>query len=231
MGLKDYAKKKIIKVVGKKVVDIATVGAVATTVHHIDKQNEANSLSEKNRKTGSNTDDSSSVTDPISNKSFFEEPSTYRLTMLEKTMSLRKSYVINDSAGNAIYTAKSEGLPKMPEMGLYNINGDKIGKAEKDSFTKSFSSPIFKLNYKDKRIASVYQKYSFKPKYEISENGWRIEGGITKTTVYDSNDAIAIQIQYVISTNKGTIIIEYTNKENEIPAILIALAMIIEYHM
>ena len=58
-----------------------------------------------------------------------------------------------------------------------------------------------------------------------------VEGGLTKTLVYDRNGSIAIQIQYMMSTRKNTVIVEYTNEENEIPAILIALAMVIAYHM
>lgn len=218
MGIKDYAKKKILTKVG----EVAATGAMVKTADHIDKQNEANSLREKAKKSFA-----SSTNETISTKSFFEEPSTYRLTMIEKVISLRRSYIINDSAGITVYIAKSEGLPKIPEMGLYDINGNRIGNAEKGLF----GNPMFTLDYNGKQIASLHQKYSLKPKYEIPENGWKVEGGFTKTVVYDSNGAIAAQIQYMLSTHKSTVIVEYINKENEIPVILIALAMIIACHM
>lgn len=223
MGIKDYAKKKILTTVG----EVAAIDAITKTIKHIDKQNEANSLSEKTKKHNSSANYASSEQETISTKSFFEEPSTYRLTMIEKIVSLRRSYTINDSNGNIIYTAKSVGLPKIPELGLYNKYGNKIGKAEKGIL----GNPMFTLHYNGRQIASLHQKYSFKPKYEIPENGWKVEGGLTKATVYDNNGAIAIQIQYMLSAQKGTIIVEYTNKENEIPAILITLAMVIAYHM
>ena len=35
----------------------------------------------------------------------------------------------------------------------------------------------------------------------------------------------------MMSSSKSTVIVEYSNKENEIPALLIALAMILAYHM
>ena len=222
MGLKDYAKKKIINKVG----EVVATNTVIKAVNQIDKKNEASSLSKK-AKMVKDSNMGESTVENVSTKSFSEVHQVYKLTMIEKVIAFRKNYTILDSNGNTVYTAKSDGLPKMPEMGLYNKNGDKIGRAEQGIM----GNPMYTLHYMNQRIVSLYQKYSLKPKYEISENGWSIEGGVTKTTVYDNEGAIAIQIQYLLSTNRSTIIVEYMNKENEIPAILITLAMVLAYHM
>ena len=223
MGIKNHVKKKILTKVG----EVAAIGATIKTSDYIGKQKDTNLLSEKSKKENDSINFDSSVKETISEQSFFEGASIFRLTMIEKVVSLRSSYAINDNTGNTIYTAKSEGLPKMPEIGLYNRIGNKIGKVEKGIF----GNPMFTLEYNGRKIASLHQKYSLKPKFEIAENGWVVEGGLTKTLVYDRNGSSAIQIQYMMSTRKNTVIVEYTNEENEIPAILIALAMVIAYHM
>lgn len=167
----------------------------------------------------------------VSGKSFFEESGKHRLTIAEKTISLRKSYIISDNSGNAIYTAKSEGLPKMPEIGVYKQD-KRIGRVAKELFANPvLGNPTYTIHWDDKRVASLLQRFALKLKFEIPENGWKFDIGVTKSTVYDSNGAVAVQIQYVMSTKKPSFIVEYSNKENEAPAILFALVAIMACHM
>lgn len=164
-------------------------------------------------------------------KSFFEKSEVCRVTMTEKTMSLRKSYIISDVSGNVLYTAKSEGLPQLPEFGLYR-NDKRVGCACKEMFANPvLGNPTFTLHLDNKRIASLLQKFSLKPKFEITENGWKFDAGLMKSTVYDCNGQPTIQIQYVMSTKKGGFIVEYSNKENEAPAILFALTVVLLFYM
>lgn len=167
----------------------------------------------------------------VSSKSFFEKSEVCRLTVTEKTMSLRKNYVISDGSGNVMYTAKSEGLPKMPELVVYKQD-KQIGRVTKELFANPvLGNPTYTIHWNNKRIASLLQKYSLKLKFEIPENGWKFDVGVMKSTVYDNSGAVAVQIQYVMSTKKPSFIVEYSNKENEVPAILFALTAIMACHM
>ncbi|MBO5953265.1 MAG: zinc ribbon domain-containing protein [Oscillospiraceae bacterium] len=169
--------------------------------------------------------------DKGASKSFFEESGTYRLTVAEKRFTLRKNYIISDSNGNEMYTAKSEGLPNIPEIGIYK--GEKrVGRVAKEWFANPIlGNPTYTIHWNNKCIGSLLQKFSLKLKFEIPENGWKVDIGVMKSTVYDDSGSVAVQIKYLMSTGKPSFIVEYTNKGNESPAILLALVAIMACHM
>ena len=217
MGLKDYVTKKTIE----KIAGAASFIATVKTIEHMEKENAAESLTEKSKKTKSGNKET------ISQKSFFERTTTNKLIMIEKTFSVRKSFTIQDTSGQIVYYAKSEGLPKMPEIGLYDKDSNRIGNVQKSVF----GSLNYTLSYKNKKIATLIPKHILKSKFEIAENGWTVEGALTRTTVYDDTGDVAARIQYTLASKKDTITIEYSNSSNEIPAVLIALAMVMFCHM
>lgn len=217
MGLKDYVTKKTIE----KIAGAASFIATVKTIEHMEKENTAESLTEKSKKTKSGNKET------ISQKSFFERTTTNKLIMIEKTFSLRKSFTIQDTSGQIVYYAKSEGLPKMPEIGLYDKDSNRIGNVQKSVF----GSLNYTLSFKNKKIATLVPKHILKAKFEIAENGWTVEGALTRTTVYDDTGDVAARIQYTLASKKDTITIEYSNSSNEIPAVLIALAMVMFCHM
>lgn len=221
MGLKDYAKKKLVEKVGERV----ALGAIARTMEYA--ENKSKKDSETTQTKQKKTNDSSSFDKTVSEESFFEEKKGFYLTMSEKIVYVRKSYVITDASGNVIYTAKSEGLPKMPEFGLYDNDFNRIGEVEKGIW----GNPIYTLTCKERTIASLHSRPSLKLKFEIPENGWRVEIGIAKTVVYDRKGAIAIQIKQTLPAKRDTLTIEYLNKDNEVPAVLFALVTMMVIHM
>lgn len=225
MGVVGHIAAKVLEKAGAMVAEKATEVAVTKAVEYIDKKNEANSLTERANSEKINAD--YLAQEHISTKSFFEDFATiHRLTINERVIALRKSYDITDKLGNVVYTAKRIGLPKFPKIGLYDVDSNKLGSAEK-SF---LGNPAYTLNYNGKTIASLYQEVAFKTKFAIPENGWRTEGSFSKTIVYDNVGNIAAQIQYMLSTDRNAVIIEYSNKNNEIPIVLIALAIMLGYH-
>ncbi|MBQ2327202.1 MAG: hypothetical protein II376_06630, partial [Clostridia bacterium] len=129
MSLKDFTKEKIASAIKSGAKEIGVETAVFSAIKLIDHKNEANSLSEKARKSQSETKNS------VSTESFFSESANpiIRLTMKEKIMSLRKHYVIQDNLGNIVFTVKSEGFLGGPKLGLYDVNEQKIGLVEKHS--------------------------------------------------------------------------------------------------
>ena len=166
-----------------------------------------------------------------SGKAYSGETDTCRLTVAEKKFTLRKNYIISDGRGKEIYTAKSEGLPKIPEIGIYK--GDvRIGHVSKEWFPNPvLGNPTYTIHRNDECIGSLIQKMSLKAKFEIPENGWTVDVGVTKSTVYDANGAVAIKIKYVPSSGRSGFIVEYNNKKNEIPAILLTMVVVMVCHM
>lgn len=223
MDLMKLAGKAVLKKVGKA----ATLVAVSKVADHAEKKAKANMLETK----VAQAKQSVPSNEAISSKSFFEEPSVFNLFLVEKG-AIKKSYIINDSNGSTLFAAKNEGTKNQPNMVIYTNDSVQIGcvKQERNG-TPTNGKPVYTLHHNGKQIASLIQKSALKPKFQISENGWRVETGVTKTTVYDGTGAIAIQVQYLLRANKTTFQIEYLNKQNEGPAMLCALLMVMIFYM
>lgn len=223
MDLMKLAGKAVLKKVGKA----ATLVAVSKVADHAEKKAKANMLETK----VTQVKPSVSSTETISSKSFFEEPSVFNMFLVEKG-TIKKSYIINNGNGSTLFTVKNEGTKSRPNMVVCDIDSVQIACVKhENNGTPTNGKPVYTFHYNGKQIASLIQQSSIKPKFQISENGWRIETGVTKTTVYDGTGAIAIQIQYLLRANKTTFQIEYINKENEVPAILCALLMVMVFYL
>lgn len=147
----------------------------------------------------------------------------FTLTISEKRYTIRKNYTIRDNAGNILYTAKSEGLPKMPEIVVYK-NDKQIGSVEKELFAKPFwGDPEYTLHWKGKKYASLQRKRTLKRIYEIPEHKWRFEFGIMTSKLYDRNDSLLMTMGRVISSGQDRYSIEYYDIKNEPAAVLFAL--------
>lgn len=66
-----------------------------------------------------------------------EKSGPFNLRISEKRYTIRKNYIVRDEDGNVLYSAKSEGLPKMPEIVVYK-NDKPVGRIEKELFAKPF---------------------------------------------------------------------------------------------
>ena len=211
----------------KKVGKAATLVAVSKVADHVEKKAKANMLETKVAQAEQRTPGD----EAISPKSFFEEPSVFSLFLVEKG-TIKKSYAINDSNGNTLFAAKNEGTKSQPYLVIYANDSEQIACVKYDKNGNATNGkPVYTLHHNGKQIASLIQKSAIKPKFLVRENGWIIEAGVTKTTVYDGTGAIAIQVQYLLRENKTTCHIEYLNKENEVPAMLCALLMIMVFYM
>lgn len=147
----------------------------------------------------------------------------FSLTIAEKRYTIRKSYTIRDNTGNILYVAKSEGLPKMPEIVVYK-NDNQIGSIEKELFAKPFwGDPEYTLHWKGKKYASLQRKRTLKRIYEIPEHGWRFEFGVMSSRLYDRNDSLLMTMGRIISSGQDRYSIEYYDIKNEPAAVLFAL--------
>ena len=147
----------------------------------------------------------------------------FSLRIAEKRYTIRKNYIIRDEAGNVLYAAKSEGLPKMPEIVVYK-NDKQVGHIEKELFAKPFwGDPEYTLHWKGKKYASLLRKKTLKRVFEIPEHGWRFEFGVMTSKLYDKNDVLLMTMGRVISSTQDRYSVEYYDKEYEPAAVLFAL--------
>lgn len=147
----------------------------------------------------------------------------FRVTIAEKRFTIRKNYTIRDDNGDVLYTAKSEGLPKMPEIVVYKKD-NQMGRIEKELFAKPFwGDPEYTLYWKGKKYASLQRKRTLKRVYEIPEHGWRFEFGVMTSKLYDSNNVLLMTMGRIISSTQDRYSIEYYDSKYEPAAILFAL--------
>lgn len=156
-------------------------------------------------------------------KSQPKEVGPFKLTIAEKRYTIRKNYTIRDSKGNILYTAKSEGLPKMPEIVVYK-NDKQVGSIEKELFAKPFwGDPEYTLHWKGKTYASLQRKRTLKRVFEIPEHGWRFEFGVMTSKLYDRNDTLLMTMGRIISSSHDRYSVEYYDIKHEPAAVLFAL--------
>lgn len=147
----------------------------------------------------------------------------FSLTITEKRYSLRKSYIVHDPSGNVLYTAKSEGLPKMPEIVVYRKD-KQVGSIEKELFAKPFwGDPEYTLYWHGKKYASLQRKKTLKRIYEIPEKRWRFEFGVMTSRLFDRNDTLLMTMGRIISSGQNRYSVEYYDIEIEPAAVLFAL--------
>lgn len=147
----------------------------------------------------------------------------FSLRIAEKRYTIRKNYILRDGNGNVLYTAKSEGLPKMPEIVVYKKD-KQVGRIEKELFAKPFwGAPEYTLHWKGKKYASLQRKKTLKRVYEIPEHGWRFEFGVMTSKLYDKNDVLLMTMGRIISSSQDRYSVEYYDIKNEPVAVLFAL--------
>lgn len=157
------------------------------------------------------------------NKSVSTVKGPFNLTIAEKRYTMRKNYTIRGDEGDVLYIAKSEGLPKMPEIVVYKKE-KQVGKIEKELFAKPFwGDPEYILYWRGKKYASLQRKRALKRVYEIPEKGWRFEFGVMTSKLYDRNNSLLMTMGRIISSGQDRYSVEYYDVENEPAAILFAL--------
>lgn len=157
-----------------------------------------------------------------------EESTVHRLSIIEQSFTLRKTFEIKEGFGNVIFTAKSEGFPKFPVIGLYDKRDNRVGYVAKKAFANTMlGTPECEIYYKDKCIASLIRRYSLKPKYEIPENGWSFDMGVLSCTAYNGRGKPVVQISKTISARKDRFVVDVTGKKNDVLAVLLTMAQVV----
>ena len=147
----------------------------------------------------------------------------FKLRITEKRYSIRKNYIISDEQGNVRYIAKSEGLPKMPEIVVY-CEDKPVGRIEREVFSKPiWGDPEYILHWHGKKYASLYRKIKLKRTYEIPEKDWKFDFGVMTSKLYDKNGAVVMEFGMIISSGKDRYSVEYSDKAYEPAAVLFAL--------
>lgn len=147
----------------------------------------------------------------------------YKLRITEKRYSIRKNYIISDAQGNVRYIAKSEGLPKMPEIVVYR-NDTPVGRIEREVFSKPiWGDPEYVLHWNGKKYASLYRQIKLKRCYEIPEKDWKFDFGVMTSKLYNKEGSVVMEFGMIISSGKDRYSAEYYDEAYEPAAVLFAL--------
>lgn len=147
----------------------------------------------------------------------------YKLRITEKRYSIRKNYIISDAQGNVRYTAKSEGLPKMPEIVVYRQDKP-VGRIEREVFSKPiWGDPEYVLHWNGKKYASLHRQIKLKRSYEIPEKNWKFDFGVMTSKLYNKEGSVVMEFGMIISSGKDRYSVEYYDETYEPAAVLFAL--------
>lgn len=152
-----------------------------------------------------------------------DEHKSYTLRIKEKKYSLRKNYIISNVNGDILYVAKSEGLPKMPEIVIYKQD-EEIGRIERTMFYKPlWGEPEYTLHWNGKKYVSLHRKPTLKRLYDIPEKGWEFHFGVMTSKVVDKTGSVVMDFGMIISSTKDRYSVEYYDEQYEPAAVLFAL--------
>ena len=142
------------------------------------------------------------------------------------TKEKKSSYAVKDEAENIKYYIKTEG----PKFGcssarLYDCAENEIGKVilESKNFAESYG-----LYLNGGKLGVLIISSLFGMNYEIDFNDWKIDVVLTdfKTNIMDNAGNIIIKLNYSMTDNVSYIL-EYNEKENELIALLLLMAIYI----
>lgn len=147
-----------------------------------------------------------------------------KLLIKQRVLSWTDTYDIYDENGNAKYFVKAEFLSLGHRLHVYDNNQREIGLVKEKLFTLL---PVFEIEMGGCTKGRIEKRFSlFKPKYEIDYNGWRVEGDFLGWD-YDvySGCSVVVRISKELFHWGDTYVIEYSDPEDEINALLLVLAI------
>ncbi len=138
----------------------------------------------------------------------------------------KSSYAVKDEAENIKYNIKIEGSKsRCLSVRLYDCLGNEVGKVilESKNFAESY---VFYLN--GDKLGNLKISSLFGMNYEIDFKDWKIDVVLTefKTNIMDNAGNIIIKLNYSMTDNVSYIL-EYNEKENELIALLLLMAIYI----
>lgn len=148
----------------------------------------------------------------------------YMLIIKKKSMSAKRDFTVYDEFNNKKYEVKTDALTfGHPCIRLYDIEDHEIGKVKLASKTGMRTYTLF-LN--DEKIGTITQRLSVKIKLDLNFNGWHLDGNLIKSNfaVTDRNGNQIMKLSDAFSSRE-TYVLEMNNREHEIVALLLVMAV------
>lgn len=146
-----------------------------------------------------------------------------RLLFKQRLFSWLDSYDIYDEAGRTVFTVKGV-LSWGHCLEIYDGTGRKLGCVKEEVLT---FLPRFHLYAGDTFLGTIRKEFSlFHPSYNISFNGWRVEGDLFgwEYAVYDSGEQVARVFKELLNFT-DTYVIDVPRAENVLYVLMTVLAI------
>ena len=148
-----------------------------------------------------------------------------KLYIKQTVFSVRPHFLVKDDEQNDKYNITTEGMVQVGlQLHIFDLNQRKVGRV-----SQKFLSllPTFHVFRNEEQVATIVKKFTLlKPKYEVPELGWTIEGDFLAHdyTVSDQTGVI-MTIKKEWLAWGDTFTVDYNNPAHEIEAIAIVLAI------
>lgn len=142
----------------------------------------------------------------------------------QRRISLKRSFAVLDESKKEKYTIQKEYFTLgYPCINLYNANENRIGSVE---LTSKFIRNTYAMYHDGKLLGSFTRGKSVKIKFELSYNGWHLEGNTMSDsfTVTDQRGNVVLIFNRSF-TSRDTYVLEINNRENEVLALLFFMAI------
>lgn len=147
-----------------------------------------------------------------------------KMMFKQRFFSWLDSYDIFDEDGDVIYTVEGK-LAWGHKLHILNRRGEHIGTVKQVMFT---FLPRFEIYVGDNLVGSIEKKLSFfKPKFEISYNGWHVIGDWLEWDyeIRSQDGAHIASISKQLWNFTDTYSIDVDNEEDSLCALMVVLAI------
>ena len=147
-----------------------------------------------------------------------------RLLFKQRFFSWFDSYDIYNEAGETVYTVKGQ-LAWGHCMKIFDAAGNEIGVVKERVF--SFL-PKFELYLGDRYVGCISKEFTLlRPKFNIDCNGWHVEGNWLEWDygIVDREGRYIAEVSKDLWNWTDTYIIDVTNPENALCALMLVLAI------
>lgn len=147
-----------------------------------------------------------------------------QLLIKQRVFSWSDTYDIYDEQGNKKYFVKNEFISLGHRLHVYDAAHNEIGFIKQKLFC---FLPTFEIEWNGQLMGHIEKRFAlFRPKYDVDFMGWRAEGDFMgwDYDVYESCSAV-VHVHKKLLSWGDTYVIEYDNPSNEIPALLLVLAI------
>lgn len=147
-----------------------------------------------------------------------------QLLIKQRVFSWTDTYDIYDEHGEPKYFVKAEFLTLGHQIHVYTQSHQEVGAVYEKIFR---FLPEFEVEIYGRIVGTIKKEFSFfRPKYNIDYNGWHVEGDFLgwDYDVYDRNRAV-IHISKQLFRWGDTYVLDFTSPEEELPGLLLAIAI------